>query len=315
MSHRLAVTDLVVTVPNGPAILDGVTLGVGPAEILGIVGESGSGKTTLVRAIFGLVTPSAGRIEIDGMALPDFTRDSYRRLRRSAALVFQNPAGSFNPRLTIGSALTEAIGSRRTETAAPAGPELMRSVGLDPALLKRYPGELSGGQARRAAVARALASRPRVIVADEPTAGLDVSAQGEILNLLLDLRDLQGISLVFVTHNLALVRRVTDRIAVMYLGRIVEAGPTGAVAAAPSHPYTRALIEAEPMPDPDRRRTGRPIDGEVPSLFHRPAGCEFHPRCPLAAAPCRTEKPPSHRPGQRHVLCHMPLALAAETAP
>jgi peptide/nickel transport system ATP-binding protein len=311
VSALLAVSDLVVRVKRfgwrgtGPAIIDGVSLAVGEREIVGIVGESGSGKTTLIRAIFGLVRPASGRIAIDGAALPDFCQRSYRALRRTLALVFQNPAGSFNPRLRIGTALLEAT---RNAPDAPDPTALLKSVGLDPALARRYPRELSGGQARRAAIARALATNPRAIVADEPTAGLDVSAQGEILNLLLDLRDRRGTSLVFVTHNLAVVRRVTDRIAVMYLGRLVETGPTDAVVAAPAHPYTRALLASEPVPDPDRRQLHKPVEGEIPSLFRRPAGCEFHPRCPLAAARCRDEAP-ALRPvaADRAVRCHFPL--------
>jgi peptide/nickel transport system ATP-binding protein len=312
MSDPLAIDGLTVRVPGRsgkPAIIEALTLSVRPAEVLGIVGESGSGKTTLARAVMGLVRASAGRIAVEGEALPDLAERSFRRLRRHVALIFQNPAGSFNPRLRVDAILREALrglGGGRSPAA------LLAMVGLDVGLLDRHPHALSGGQARRVAIARVLAADPAVILADEPTAGLDVSAQGEMMNLLLDLRDARGTSIVCITHNLAVVRHCCDRIAVMYLGRIVETGPTGAVAMAPLHPYTAALLAAEPVPDPTRRRTEPPVRGEIPSLFTRPAGCEFHPRCSRAAERCRTERPALRDLGEgRAVRCHNPLGVAA----
>jgi peptide/nickel transport system ATP-binding protein len=301
MTDPLTIDGLTVRVPGRggkPAIIEELTLSVGPAEVLGIVGESGSGKTTLARAIMGLVRASAGRIAIEGETLPDLAERSFRRLRRRVALIFQNPAGSFNPRLRVDAILREAVrglGGGRSPAA------LLALVGLDAALLDRHPHALSGGQARRVAIARALA-----------TAGLDVSAQGEMMNLLLDLRDARGTAIVCITHNLAVVRHCCDRIAVMYLGRIVETGPTGAVAMAPLHPYTAALLAAEPVPDPTRRRTEPPVRGEIPSLFARPAGCEFHPRCPRTSDRCRSERPLLRALGEgRAVRCHSPLGVAA----
>jgi peptide/nickel transport system ATP-binding protein len=312
MTDPLTIDRLTVRVPGRramPAIIEELTLSVRPAEVLGVVGESGSGKTTLARAVMGLVRASAGRISIEGEPLPDLAERSFRRLRRHVALIFQNPAGSFNPRFTVDAILREAVrglGGGRSPAA------LLALVGLDAGLLGRHPHALSGGQARRVAIARALAADPAVILADEPTAGLDVSAQGEMMNLLLDLRDARGTAIVCITHNLAVVRHCCDRIAVMYLGRIVETGPTGAVAMAPLHPYTAALLAAEPVPDPARRRTNPPVRGEIPGLFARPAGCEFHPRCPRTSERCRTERPVLRDLGEgRAVRCHSPLGVAA----
>jgi len=312
MTDPLTIDGLTVLVPGRggkPAIIEDLTLRVAPAEVLGIVGESGSGKTTLVRAVMGLVRASAGRIAIDGEALPDLAERSFRQLRRHVALIFQNPAGSFNPRLTVAAILKEAVGGLGSSRSPAA---LLAMVGLDAGLLDRHPHALSGGQARRVAIARAMAADPAVILADEPTAGLDVSAQGEMMNLLLDLRAARGTAIVCITHNLAVVRHCCDRIAVMYLGRIVETGPTGAVAAAPLHPYTAALLAAELVPDPARRRIEPPVRGEIPSLFARPAGCEFHPRCPRTTERCRTERPALRDLGEgRAVRCHRPLGVAA----
>jgi len=312
MTDPLTVEGLTVRVPGrrpGPAIVDDVSLSVRRGEVLGIVGESGSGKTTLARAIMGLIPAAAGRIAVGGVRLPDLSERSFRRLRREVALIFQSPAGSFNPRLRVDAILNEAVrglGGRRDAAA------LLAMVGLDPGLLDRYPHALSGGQARRVAIARALAADPAVVIADEPTAGLDVSAQGEMMNLLMDLRDTSGTGIVCITHNLPVMRHCSDRVAVMYLGRLVEIGPTHAVATAPLHPYTQALLAAEPIPDPARRRTEPPVRGEVPSLFARPAGCEFHLRCPRTTEKCRVELPVLRDIGAgRAVRCHSPLGMAA----
>ncbi|HEX4505776.1 MAG TPA: ABC transporter ATP-binding protein [Alphaproteobacteria bacterium] len=311
MIPALAIEGLTAFAPGRgakPMIVADLSLDIWPGELLGIVGESGSGKTTLARAAIGLIRAASGRIAVDGEVLPDLSERSFRRLRRRVALIFQNPAGSFNPRLSVKAILKEALrGLESSRTPA----ALLDMVGLDAGLLERFPHALSGGQARRVAVARALAADPAVIIADEPTAGLDVSAQGETMNLLTELRDRRGVAVVCITHNLPIVRHCCDRIAVMYLGRIVETGPARTMTAAPLHPYTAALLAAEPAPDPARRRTGPPVLGEVPSLYTRPAGCEFHPRCPRAAERCRTEAPTVRDLGQaRTVRCHYPLEAA-----
>ncbi|MFO1056437.1 MAG: ABC transporter ATP-binding protein [Dongiaceae bacterium] len=315
MSALLEVDGLCVPVPGRrwlggppPDIVSGVSLSVGEAETLGVVGESGSGKTTIGRAIVGLVKPRAGRIALAGEALPDFSERSYRRLRDRVSMMFQDPISSLSPRLSVGTLVAEplAIAGARGGRAAAAG--LLERVGLPAAFLRRYPHQLSGGQARRVGVARALARLPRLVIADEPTAGLDVSIQGEILNLLADLKAQHGLSLMIITHNLAVVRHVSDRLAITYLGRIVEQGPTRAVFRAPRHPYTRALLESEPVPDPLRRRREPPVTGEVPSLLARPPGCEFHPRCRFAQARCRSEAPAPRAAAAGHLVsCHFPL--------
>lgn len=316
MTARLRVEGLSVPVPMGrgwgirpapvPFIVQDVSLEVGEGETLGIVGESGSGKTTLGRAIIGLVRASAGTIALDGETLPDLAEASFRKIRRSVGLLFQNPTGSFNPRMRVASVVAEPWAIDGVEPGDVGA--LLQSVGLPAGFARRFPHELSGGQARRVALARALAAGAKTLIADEPTAGLDVSVQGEILNRLLDLKRERGLSLLFITHNLPVIRHAGDRIAVMYLGRIVETGPTAAVTARPAHPYTAALLAAEPLPDPTRRIATAPLAGEVPSLFARPPACEFHPRCPRARALCRKVAPAAREiaPG-RIVACHDPI--------
>lgn len=298
------------------SIVEEVSLAIRPGEIVALVGESGSGKTTFGRALVGLVKPTAGTLTFEGTPLPDFSTASYRRVRARTALLFQDPASSFNPRQRVGSIVAEPrriAGVGATDETALAS--LVRQAGLSPAVLDRFPHALSGGQARRAAIARALSVVPRLVVADEPTAGLDVSVQGGVLNLFLDIREAHGTAFLVITHNLAVVRHVSDRIAILYLGRVVESGPTAEIFRAPRHPYTRALLESEPAPDPRRRRTEPPVTGEVPSLANRPSGCAFHLRCRFAAERCRTEAPPEVLVGPDHRLsCHFPLAEAAAPA-
>ncbi|MBB3772173.1 peptide/nickel transport system ATP-binding protein [Angulomicrobium tetraedrale] len=291
------------------SILAEVSLTVRPGEIVCLIGESGSGKTTFGRALLGLVRPSSGRIEVDGVPLPDFSARSFRALRRQAALLFQDPVSSFNPRQRIGAMMAEpraiaGVGSTRlADIVALAG-----QVGLSERFLARFPHALSGGQARRAAVARALSVTPRLIVADEPTAGLDVSVQGGVLNLFLDIREQHDTAFLLITHNLSVVRHIADRIVILYLGRVVESGRADDVLRAPRHPYTRALLDSEPVPDPTRRRAEPPVIGEVPSIARRPAGCEFHTRCPRAQPRCRSEAPVlADEAGGRQVACHFPL--------
>lgn len=290
---------------DGVNILSGITLELARGETLGLVGESGSGKTTLARALLGLQGASGGRLEFDGAPLA--APADFAGVRRRAALIFQDAVASLSPRMTVAEAVTEPFvihGQRLADWRAKAA-ELLTEVGLPAQMGARYPHELSGGQARRVVVARALALKPELVIADEPTAGLDVSVQADILNLMADLRERFGLSYLIITHNLALVRHVSDRIAVLYLGRLVEVGPTREVFARPAHPYPQSLLSAEPRPDPRLRRADLAIKGEIPSLLRRPSGCEFHTRCPLAQDLCRSRAPELRTIGSgRLARCH-----------
>jgi len=280
-------------------------------RIYGLVGESGSGKTTLARALIGLNPAHSGSIRFEGQELIGRKDRQFKTIRRNIAMMFQDPAGSLSPRLTVRSLITEpfkihGIGDvdLKAETA-----RLLEMVNLGPDIAGWYPHQLSGGQARRVGVARALALNPRLIIADEPTAGLDVSVQGEVLNLMGRLKRDLGVSFLIITHNLAVVRHVSDRMAVMYLGRFLEQGPTDEVFAHMRHPYTHALLSAHLNPDPDAERTRVELAGDVPGLIRRPAGCEFHTRCPFARERCRKEFPEAAEAGVGHTyLCHFPLA-------
>ena len=290
-----AVADVSLRVPEGGAF--------------GLVGESGSGKTTLGRAIMGLVPVWSGAIRLGSAAFPKHGA-ALKTWRRHVAMTFQDPAGSLSPRLTVRALITEPFrihGMARRDLDAEAR-RLISLVGLAADFLDRYPHELSGGQARRVGIARALALEPRLLIADEPTAGLDVSVQGEVLNLLARLRQELGIALLLITHNLAAVRLSAEQLGVMYMGRLVEIGPTAAVFRGAAHPYTAALLAAIPVADPTRHRE-RAVAGEVPSLMNRPAGCEFHTRCPRAEARCRTETPEPREIAPGHTArCHFPIS-------
>jgi len=312
MSGVLDLRGLSVELPLGgflsrarlPILLD-VTLSVARGESVALVGESGSGKTTLARAVMGLQAVTAGAVVFDGQAVAG--RAGHARLRRDAAMMFQDATASLSPRLTVGYLVTEPFRIHGVPLPDPEGMarDLLARVGLPPAVARRYPHELSGGQARRVGVARALALKPRLVIADEPTAGLDVSVQAEVLNLMSELRTEMGLAYLIITHNLALVRHVADRVVVLYLGRVVEEGPTAEVFAAPAHPYTASLIAAEPRPDPRHRRMDLAIKGEVPSVLRRPPGCEFHTRCPMARDVCRVTAPQLTPAGAgRQVRCH-----------
>ena len=287
------------------SILCDVSLTVARGESVALVGESGSGKTTLARAVMGLQAVSGGSIAFEGKAVQG--RPGLARLRRAASMMFQDATASLSPRLTVGYLVTEPLRIHGQPLPDPdrLARDLLATVGLPPAMAARYPHELSGGQARRVGVARALALRPRLVIADEPTAGLDVSVQAEVLNLMADLRQDMGLAYLIITHNLALVRHVADRVVVLYLGRVVEEGPTRQVFAAPAHPYTASLIAAEPKPDPRRRRADLAIRGEVPSILRRPAGCEFHTRCAMVQDICRMTAPALTATGPgRKARCH-----------
>ncbi len=311
--------------PHVHAVI-GATFAVRRAETLGIVGESGSGKTSLVRAVTGLVPMHTGNAWFEGRSILDRSAASRRVLRRQVGMMFQDPVASLSPRKTVRSLILEPFRIHREIRPASHGSAshgsasqarldlerearaLMAMVGLPDGLLGAYPHQLSGGQARRVGMARALALRPKLIIADEPTAGLDVSVQGDVLNLMNELQAKLGLSYIVVTHNLPVIRHASERLAVMYLGRFVELGPTADLFARPLHPYTLALMNAVPQPDPDRRRAGGVLKGEVPSLLNRPKGCEFHPRCPLVRDRCRGDAPALREiaPG-RSVACHFPI--------
>ena len=291
----------------------GVSFEMRSGETFALVGESGSGKTTLARAVDGLQPISAGRIAVEGRDVSAMGSAELKALRRRVAMMFQDPQGSLSPRLSVGALVAEpwrihGAGGRdlRSEVR-----RLLRLVGLPEDFAGRYPHQLSGGQARRVGVARAVALEPALVLADEPTAGLDVSVQGEVLNLLADLRERLGLAMLIITHNLHVVRQVADRMGVMYLGRLVETGPAEAIFEAPRHPYTAALLSANPKPDPDRVADRITLPAEVPSLTARPPGCEFHTRCPWARERCRTDPPGPTREGGRAFTCHYPLEPGA----
>ncbi|OYT72267.1 MAG: peptide ABC transporter substrate-binding protein [Chloracidobacterium sp. CP2_5A] len=275
--------------------VDEVSFTLRAGETFGLVGESGCGKTTIGRAILRLIEPSSGSVIFQGRDLLRLKSAELRRARRDMQIVFQDPYASLNPRMRVGDAIAEPfiihdIGdpqSRREQVA-----DLLRIVGLDPDYASRYPHEFSGGQRQRIGIARALALKPKFIVADEPVSALDVSVQAQVINLLADLREQFGLTYLFISHGLAVVEHFCTQVGVMYLGRLVEIAPTRRLFAQPRHPYTQALLESIPVPDPTRRKTHAPLSGDVPSPLSPPAGCRFHPRCPIAVEECRRQSPP-----------------------
>ena len=276
--------------------VDGVSLTVAAGEVVGLVGESGCGKSTLARTIMQLIPPTAGTVLLGGRNLTTGTAADLRGARRQLQMVFQDPYASLNPRLTVFDTLAEPM---RVHRICPAGEipsrvaALMERVGLAPRFVRKYPHEFSGGQRQRIAIARALALEPRIIIADEPVSALDVSIQAQILNLLAGLCRDMNLALVFIAHDLSVVKHVSDRVAVMYLGRIVELGPAVDVIERPAHPYTRALVSAIPVPDPEREcgRQRIVLAGDPPSPLNPPLGCSFHPRCAHATDACRAAVP------------------------
>jgi oligopeptide/dipeptide ABC transporter ATP-binding protein len=292
--------------------VNGVSLTVKPGETLGIVGESGCGKSTLGRLALRLIEPDRGRVLFDGEDLLALSGGALRAKRREMQIVFQDPYASLDPRQSIADILAEPLkihglgsrGERRARVAL-----LLKQVGLPDDAARRYPHEFSGGQRQRIGIARAVALEPKLIVADEPVSALDVSIQAQILNLLVDLKRALGLSYIFISHDLAVVEYISDRVAVMYLGHIVETGTAADLYAAPAHPYTQALISAIPEPDPDRPRQRIVLGGDVPNPEQPPPGCPFHPRCPKAQAICSIEMPPATNVGTEArphmVRCHM----------
>lgn len=289
--------------------VDDVSFAVQPGETLCVVGESGCGKSTLGRLAMRLIEPSEGAILIEGTDVTDKSPEAMRPFRRRVQMVFQDPYASLNPRLSAAEIVTEPLENfeslSATERREQAG-ALLGRVGLRADMLERRPFEFSGGQRQRLGIARALSLRPAMIVADEPVSALDVSVQAQVLNLMLDLQEELGIAYLFISHDLGVVEHIGNRIAVMYLGRIVELADRDALFSHPTHPYTEALLQSAPLPDPHARRERPILEGEVPSPLNPPAGCTFHPRCPYAVARCREERPVLRAiEDGRMVACHL----------
>jgi peptide/nickel transport system ATP-binding protein/oligopeptide transport system ATP-binding protein len=298
--------------------VDGVSFHVAAGETLALVGESGCGKSTVSRLVLRLIEPDAGRVRFEGRDLLGFDADALRAFRRQAQIIFQDPYASLNPRMTVGQILGEPLALHKlvpSDKRRARIEELLRLVGLEPRFARRYPHEFSGGQRQRIAIARALAVEPKLIICDEPVSALDVSIRSQILNLLRDLQQRLNLAYIFVSHDLAVVKHIADRVAVMNLGTIVETADTAALFASPRHPYSRALLSAIPVPKPRAKRERVILQGEMPSALNPPSGCRFHTRCPFVVKRCRVEVPELIADGTGHaVACHRVAELPAAEA-
>jgi oligopeptide/dipeptide ABC transporter ATP-binding protein len=289
--------------------VDDISFDINRGETFGLVGESGCGKTTAGRAILRLIEPDAGTIRFDGADLLGLGKQELRRKRRDMQIIFQDPYASLNPRMTIRTIVGEpfaihslAHGSEREQRVA----DLLKTVGLDPAVMNRYPHEFSGGQRQRIGIARALALKPKLIIADEPVSALDVSIQAQIINLLADLQQQFGLTYLFISHAIPVIEHISTRIGVMYLGKLVEVGTSAQICMAPRHPYTQALLSAVPIPDPAAKKQRIVLRGDVPTPINPPSGCRFHTRCPIAIDRCKVEEPPLREIEEsRDVACHL----------
>ncbi|ESR24151.1 dipeptide ABC transporter ATP-binding protein [Lutibaculum baratangense] len=287
--------------------LRGASFSLRAGETLAVVGESGCGKSTLARLVTMIEEPTAGSLKIDGIDVATATAAERRQLRRAVQIVFQDPYGSLNPRQKVGTMLEEPLKINTSDDAATRrrkAMEMLERVGLRREHYERYPHMFSGGQRQRIAIARALMLRPRILVLDEPVSALDVSIQAQVLNILAKLQEEFGLAYLFISHDLSVVKHVADQVMVMYLGRPVEEGPREEIFENPRHPYTRALLSATPVADPNRRRERIQLKGELPSPISPPSGCSFHPRCPLCFEPCPVDRPELLPHGRARVACH-----------